>query len=81
MFLVRKMASAAAISKLHVPLRDLVASAASDGQQDFGKTEKDKTEVAEWIEQIAQGDFTKPGNLKVRIRLVRPGCGEAQSGA
>ncbi|PCH40131.1 nucleic acid-binding protein [Wolfiporia cocos MD-104 SS10] len=58
------MASAAAISKLPNPLRDFVTTATSDPEQDFGTTEKDKAEVAEWIEQIAQGDVTKPENLK-----------------
>jgi len=62
--LVRTMASATVLSKLPVPLRDLVAQAASDGSTDFGKSEKDKTEVADWIEKIAQGDVVKPQNLK-----------------
>lgn len=60
------MASTAVVQKLPSPLRDLVAQATSDGSTDFGKSEKDKTEVAEWIEKISQGDIVKPQNLKVR---------------
>ncbi|OSX59818.1 hypothetical protein POSPLADRAFT_1048287 [Postia placenta MAD-698-R-SB12] len=52
------------VHKLPSPLRDLVAQATSDGSTDFGKSEKDKTEVAEWIEKISQGDIVKPQNLK-----------------
>ncbi|KAI0926956.1 hypothetical protein AcW1_007664 [Taiwanofungus camphoratus] len=62
--LQRTMSSAAALSKLDVPLRSLVANAATDGSKDFGRSEKDKTQVAEWIEKIAQGDIAKPERLK-----------------
>lgn len=60
------MSSAAALSKLDISLRGLVANAATDGSKDFGRSEKDKTQVAEWIEKIAQGDIAKPERLKVR---------------
>lgn len=59
------MASTAALTKLPVPLRDLVANAASDGSSDFGKSEKDTAEVTQWIEKIAEGSVAKPENLKV----------------
>ncbi|KAH9841534.1 uncharacterized protein C8Q71DRAFT_700858 [Rhodofomes roseus] len=58
------MASATVLSKLPEPVRDLVANAAVDGSSDFGKSEKDKAEVTEWIEKIAQGEVAKPQNLK-----------------
>ncbi|ETW81567.1 hypothetical protein HETIRDRAFT_318800 [Heterobasidion irregulare TC 32-1] len=58
------MSSAAAVSKLQSPLRDLVLGATQDGSQDFGKSEKDKTEVTGWIEKVAQGDIVKPEALK-----------------
>ncbi|EPT05209.1 hypothetical protein FOMPIDRAFT_1111941 [Fomitopsis schrenkii] len=58
------MASTAALTKLPVPLRDLVANAASDGSSDFGKSEKDTAEVTQWIEKIAEGSVAKPENLK-----------------
>ena len=65
--LTRTMASTTAVAKLPVPLRDLVANAATDGSSDFGKSEKDKAEVTEWIEKIAEGEVVKPQNLKVRV--------------
>ncbi|EIW59492.1 nucleic acid-binding protein [Trametes versicolor FP-101664 SS1] len=58
------MSAAAALAKLPSPLRDLVAGAAQDGSEDFGKSEKDKAEVAEWIDKVAQGDVAKPESLK-----------------
>lgn len=61
------MSAAAALAKLPSPLRDLVAGAAQDGSEDFGKSEKDKAEVAEWIDKVAQGDVAKPESLKVSI--------------
>ena len=63
--LVKTMSSAAVVSKLQSPLRDLVLGATQDGSQDFGKSEKDKAEVAGWIEKVAQGDVVKPEALKV----------------
>ncbi|KAI0648084.1 nucleic acid-binding protein [Trametes meyenii] len=54
----------AALAKLPSPLRDLVSAAAQDGGEDFGKSEKDKAEVAEWIDKVAQGDVAKPDKLK-----------------
>ncbi|KAI0632093.1 hypothetical protein C8Q77DRAFT_1123841 [Trametes polyzona] len=62
--LFRKMSAAAALAKLPSPLRDLVTGAAQDGSEDFGKSEKDKAEVAEWINKVAQGDVAKPDNFK-----------------
>ncbi|TFK91134.1 nucleic acid-binding protein [Polyporus arcularius HHB13444] len=57
------MSVQAALAKLPSPLRDLVTGAAQDGS-DFGKSEKDKAEVAEWIDKAAQGDVAKPENFK-----------------
>ena len=65
-----------ALAKLPSPLKDLVTGAAQDGSEDFGKSEKDKAEVAEWIDKVAQGDVAKPENFKVRV-LVRDGGCEA----
>ncbi|OBZ71316.1 tRNA-aminoacylation cofactor arc1 [Grifola frondosa] len=58
------MASKAAIVKLPSPLRDLVTGAAQEGSPDYGKSEKEKVEVADWIEKVAQGDVAKPERLK-----------------
>ena len=59
------MSASAALAKLPSPLRDLVAAAAQDGSKDFGRSEKDKAEVAEWIDKVAQGEVAKPDNFKV----------------
>ncbi|KZT73811.1 nucleic acid-binding protein [Daedalea quercina L-15889] len=58
------MASTAALAKLPVALRDLVTNATVDGSSDFGKSEKDKAEVTEWIDKIAVGEIVRPQNLK-----------------
>ena len=58
------------VSKLHSPLKELVVGAAQDGSSDFGKNEKDKAEVEEWIEKAASGEVAKPDNLKVGLRAV-----------
>ncbi|OSD07251.1 nucleic acid-binding protein [Trametes coccinea BRFM310] len=54
------MSASTALAKLPSPLKDLVAAAVQDGSEDFGKSEKDKAEVAEWIDKVAQGDVAKP---------------------
>ncbi len=59
------MSIQAALAKLAPPLRDLVSAAAPDGSESFGKSEKDKAEVAQWIDKVAQGDVAKAENLKV----------------
>ncbi|KAI0670815.1 hypothetical protein C8Q78DRAFT_1032135 [Trametes maxima] len=58
------MSAGAALAKLPSPLRDLVSAVAQDGSEDFGKSEKDQAEVAEWIDKVAQGDVAKAENLK-----------------
>nr|KAH9891619.1 hypothetical protein C8Q73DRAFT_801198 [Cubamyces lactineus] len=58
------MSASAALAKLPSPLRDLVAAAAQDGSEDFGRSEKDKAEVTEWIDKVAQGEVAKPDNFK-----------------
>ena len=70
------MSVQASLANLPSPLKDLVTGAAQDGSEDFGKSEKDKAEVAEWIDKVAQGDVAKPENFKVRV-LVRDGGCEA----
>ena len=73
--ITKTMASTAALTKLPTPIRDLVANAAPDGASDFGKSEKDKAEVTQWIEKIAEGSVAKPESLKVSIQDVRVRCG------
>ncbi|KAI0761970.1 hypothetical protein BD413DRAFT_586807 [Trametes elegans] len=62
--LLRKMSASAALAKLPSPLRDLVTAAAQDGSEDFGRSEKDKAEVADWIDKVAQGGVVKPDKLQ-----------------
>ncbi|THH01578.1 hypothetical protein EW026_g1163 [Hermanssonia centrifuga] len=58
------MSSTTAIAKLHSPLKELVEGATKEGSAEFGKSEKDKAEVTEWIERVAAGEAAKPENLK-----------------
>lgn len=64
------MSAAASLGKLQAPLRDLVIGATEDGSQDFGKSEKEKADIAEWIDKVAQGDITRAENLKASARRV-----------
>ena len=61
------MSAAAAIAKLHSPLKELVAGVAD---AHHGKSEKDKAEVTEWIENVAAGQVGKPETLKVSSTLL-----------
>ena len=58
-------ASQSALTKLHSPLKELVAGAVQEGSPDFGRTEKDQVEVAGWIESVAAGTAVQPSTLKV----------------
>ncbi|TBU62338.1 hypothetical protein BD310DRAFT_811399 [Dichomitus squalens] len=58
------MSVQASIAKLAPPLRDLVSGVVQDGSEDFGKSENDKAEVAQWIDTVAQGHVAKAENLK-----------------
>ncbi|EKM51492.1 uncharacterized protein PHACADRAFT_149923 [Phanerochaete carnosa HHB-10118-sp] len=55
------MSVAASIARLHSPLKELVSSVAD---AHHGKSEKDKTEVSEWIEKVAAGDAVKADGLR-----------------
>lgn len=59
------MSSHAGLGKLQAPIHDLVIGASKDSDQVFGKSEKDKADVAEWIDKVAQGDVTRAENLNV----------------
>ena len=60
--------SQSVLLKLQSPLKELVVGAAQEGSPDFGKTEKDQAEVAEWIERVALGSAVKPETLKASNR-------------
>ncbi|KAI0086542.1 hypothetical protein BDY19DRAFT_894826 [Irpex rosettiformis] len=53
-----------AVTKLQSPLKELVAGATHDGSSEFGRNEKDKKEVEEWIERVAGGEVVKAEALK-----------------
>ena len=72
--LLRKMSAHSALAKLPSPLKDLVSAATQDGSEDFGRSEKDKAEVAEWLDKVAQGNVAKPENFKVREFSVVGKC-------
>lgn len=57
-----------AFAKLASPLKELVVSASPE----LGKSDKDKADVIEWIEKVAQGDIVKPEGIQVRIRMLPP---------
>ncbi len=66
------MSSQASVSRLPHPVRELVV-AASQGTEDFGKSEKDKAEVTEWISKVAEGTIAHPSTAKVRyMRYYSP---------
>lgn len=54
------MSSNDVFSKLSSPLRDLLAGSAQLDQRQLGESEKDQTEIAQWVEKAAQTDFVKP---------------------
>ncbi|KAI0699115.1 hypothetical protein BC835DRAFT_1332404 [Cytidiella melzeri] len=53
-----------AVASLSSPLKELVTGATQDGGTDFGKNEKDKAEVSEWIGRIAGGKMINLEALK-----------------
>jgi len=52
------MSFQAAISKLSTPVKELVVAVTENGTRHIGETEKDKTEVAEWVERAGQSDVS-----------------------
>lgn len=66
--LYRGMSAQAAIASLPERVKTLVLDASDDAA--FGRTEKDKADVASWIENIAKGEITKPDAAKVRTQTT-----------
>jgi aminoacyl tRNA synthase complex-interacting multifunctional protein 1 len=54
------------ISKLRSPLKDLVLGATPE----LGKSDKDRAEVAGWIDKVAQGDIVSPSKVKVCVSEI-----------
>ena len=65
------MASIASLSVLPSPLRDLVAAAAPR-DEDYGVSDKDKAEVADWISKVAEGEIVKPSSSEELNKTLTP---------
>ena len=61
----RSMSSTDAFSPLSSPLRELVVGSAQQDQQQLGASEKDRADIAQWVEKAAQVGFVKPDALQV----------------
>ncbi|KAI0304418.1 nucleic acid-binding protein [Multifurca ochricompacta] len=57
------MSSIDAFLKLQSPLRELLVGSVQQDERQLGISEKDKTDIAQWIEKVAQSDFVKPDSL------------------
>ena len=53
------MSSTDLFSKLSSPLRELLIGSAQQDQKQLGVSEKDQTDVAQWIQKAVQSDFVK----------------------
>jgi hypothetical protein len=59
------MSSTDVFSKLSSPLRELVVGSAQQDSQQLGVSEKDQTDIAQWIQKAAQPDIVKSDALPV----------------
>jgi hypothetical protein len=59
------MASTDLFSKLSSPLRDLLIGSTQQDARQLGVSEKDQTDIAQWIQKSAQPDFVKADALPV----------------
>jgi aminoacyl tRNA synthase complex-interacting multifunctional protein 1 len=53
------MTSNDVFSKLSSPLHDLLTGSVQQDQQQLGVSEKDRAEIAQWVEKAAQPDIVK----------------------
>ncbi|KAI5122791.1 hypothetical protein M0805_000135 [Coniferiporia weirii] len=65
------MASNAATTSLPSPLRDLVLAAAQR-DEDYGASDKDKTDVSDWISKVAKGEIGQPSTVKELDATLTP---------
>jgi hypothetical protein len=63
-----RMLSEDILSKLKSPLRELLVGSVQQDQQQLGISEKDKTDVTQWVEKAAQPDFSRSDALPVCSR-------------
>jgi hypothetical protein len=59
------MSSSDVFSKLSSPLRELVIGSTQQDSRQLGASEKDQTDIAQWIQKSAQPDFVKSDALPV----------------
>jgi len=59
------MSSTDAFSSLSSPLRELLVGFTQQDQQQQGVSEKDRADIAQWVEKAARADFVKPDDLQV----------------
>ena len=59
------MSSTVIFSKLSSPLRELLVGSAQQDQQQLGVSEKDKEDIAKWIDKVAQANFVKSDAFQV----------------
>jgi aminoacyl tRNA synthase complex-interacting multifunctional protein 1 len=59
------MSSEDLLSKLQPQLRELLVASVKQDQQQLGISEKDKADIAQWIEKAAQPDFARSDALPV----------------
>lgn len=62
------MSSSDVSSKLPPSLRDLLTGSVQQDQQQLGVSEKDKAEIAQWVEKAAQLDFVKSDAFLVCVK-------------
>jgi aminoacyl tRNA synthase complex-interacting multifunctional protein 1 len=65
------MSSADAVSSLSSPLRELLVGSTQQDQQQLGVSEKDRADIAQWVEKAAQADLVKPDALQVCGDLLK----------
>src|SRR6266850_1086881 len=61
----RSMSSTDAFSSLSSPLRELLVGFTQQDQQQQGVSEKDRADIAQWVEKVARADFVKPDDLQL----------------
>lgn len=68
------MSFSAALSKLNDSVKQLVVAVTENGTRHIGLTDKDQTEVVEWVEKAGQSDIASSASIQVctktRIRVL-----------
>jgi aminoacyl tRNA synthase complex-interacting multifunctional protein 1 len=64
------MSSTDVFSKLSSPLRELLISSTQQDHQQLGVSEKDQTEVAQWIQKAAQPDLVRSDAFSVCHKFI-----------